>query len=97
MKIENILYSNKKGQIVIPKKFREALKIDSNLALKLVLRDKSILIYPVKDVITSNDFESSYLNLLKKTRGTWKNEKLGVFEKRRESELKASKRRKELW
>ncbi|OGG26051.1 hypothetical protein A2960_05865 [Candidatus Gottesmanbacteria bacterium RIFCSPLOWO2_01_FULL_39_12b] len=98
MKIGNIVSTNEKGQIVIPKDARKALGITPNSFLQLILAGNSIIINPIKDVITTLDAESSYMEILKKTAGSWANDSWPKTRKRRRRiELNAAKRAKKLW
>lgn len=97
MKRGFITKTNKKGQIVIPKKLREALNIKNEALVNLVKRGKGIYIYPVSDIISEADTEKSYPKILKETRGTWTKNWSKTRKQRRETELKASKKRKKSW
>ena len=95
MKVGNIITTNQKGQIVIPQKLRIALNIKPNTPLNLILAGNAIHLYPVQEVITKTDRESSYANLLKLTQGSWKEK--DWTSKRKPLELKASLKRKQPW
>jgi AbrB family looped-hinge helix DNA binding protein len=95
MKIGNIVKSNIKGQVVIPKEIRDALGINENISLNLILAGQGIYLYPIKEVVTKVEGESSYLKLLEKTKGSWGKEKADP--NRSKLELKASKERKKAW
>lgn len=98
MKVGIITKPNQKGQIVIPKEMRETLGITADIPLNLVVRGQGIYIYPVEEVVTKAEKENSYLDLLSKTQGTWQKEDWGLLKsRRREIELKSSKRRKKAW
>lgn len=98
MKIGFITQPNQKGQIVIPKQIREKLKITHSSMLNLILRENVICIYPVEEVITKTNREISYIELLKKTQGSWLKENWGeLSKKRRKIELGASNKRKQQW
>lgn len=98
MKIGTITQPNQKGQIVIPKQMREKLKITHSSMLNLILRENVIYIYPIEEVITKTNREISYLELLKKTQGSWSKENwVGLRKKRRKIELGASTKRKQQW
>jgi AbrB family looped-hinge helix DNA binding protein len=95
--MENITFSNSnvKGQVVLPSSMRKKLGITSSVPLAIELKSDSIIIRPVQGVLTSNVNEKSYIEILKKTKGTWKvkdNRK-----SKRKKELKASKKRREAW
>lgn len=99
MNIGIITSTNKKGQIVIPKKLRDALAIKPDVPLHVTVRDGGVHIAPVNQIITNiHDDRSVYLELLKKTRGTWAEDDWDKMrKKRRRIELAASKKRKEAW
>lgn len=98
MKVGTIAKSNQKGQIVIPKEMRKALGIDANMSLNLILRGNGIYIYPIEEVITKAEGESSYLKILQKTQGTWFQKDWDSLKKKRgKIELAASKNRKQAW
>lgn len=101
MKVGYIAEPNSKGQIVIPKKIRDELKIDENTPLNFSIMAGGIWIHPVKEVLTDRELKDShslYLEVLEKTRGIlagkpyYKDQK-----KRRKLALQASKRRKKPW
>lgn len=98
MKVGVITTPNAKGQIVIPKEMRDELRIEANKPVNLVLRGGGIYLYPIREVVTDLEHESSYSKILAMTQGIlgsrpyYKNEKL-----RRKIELEASKRRKQKW
>ncbi len=98
MKIGKITQPNKKGQIVIPKKIRQALGIGPDVSLNIVRRGKGIYIHPIEEVITKSEEENSYVEILKRTRGKWKDSNWEeTRKKRRKKELEASKKRREQW
>lgn len=98
MKVGTVTTTNDKGQLVIPKEMRDALGIDSGATLNLVLAGRGIYVYPVEEFLTKSEAESSYLQLLQKTKGTWADEDWGgLRQQRSEVELKASENRKNRW
>lgn len=98
MKVGVITKTNQKGQIVIPKKFREELGIDNHMALNLIIQGRSLYIFPVEEVVTKTDREISYLDLLKKTQGSWAKEDWKSLRKKRgRLELASSNKRKKAW
>ena len=98
MKVGIITKPNDKGQIVIPKEIRDFLMINPNDPLNLMVRGGGIYIYPVDEVVTKNESESSYLNVLQKTQGRWDKENWTALRKKREKiETDASKRRRKSW
>lgn len=98
MNVGVVTRPNEKGQIVIPKEFRDNLGIDANVLLNLIMRGRGIYVYPISEVVTTIDAESSYLNVLEKTKGTWQKENWSKLRnKRKKLELAASKKRKQEW
>lgn len=98
MKIGTITSTNTKGQIVIPKKMRDALGINEKAILNVILADGGIYIYPLQDVSNGFKGESSYASLLEKTKGTWRDDDWDATQAQRVSaELKASEARKNAW
>jgi AbrB family looped-hinge helix DNA binding protein len=104
MKVGYIVKPNKKGQIVIPQEVREQLNIDENSTLNLVLRDKSVFIYQVKSVNTTEeeDENTAYLKVLEKTAGAWaESEDWNDWDKREEErrakELKSVNEARNEW
>lgn len=95
MNIGNIITPNIKGQIVIPQRLRKALGITKNTPLQLIQSGKSLIISPIKNVVRYVDQEESYLDILKKTAGSWAGDDWPETEKRRKKiDTKAAKRRK---
>lgn len=99
MKIGIIVNPNKKGQIVIPLAIRKSLGITSDTSLHLTLRENSIVIHPIDDIVLKVDREPSFVEILKRTQGSWAGDDWEKTAKRRRKiELAASKRRKaEQW
>lgn len=101
MKVGYIAEPNSKGQIVIPKKIRDDLKIDENTHLNLSVMGDGIWLHPIREVITASTTYSkkALLEALERTRGIWASDK--DFDKRqrkiRRRELKASRERKKAW
>lgn len=98
MKIGIISKPNTKGQIVIPKVMRDALGIDANRSVNIVMRGNGIYIYPIAQIVAKAENISSYSKLLEKTQGSWAGDDWDAMEaKRRKIELKASKRMRKSW
>lgn len=109
MKLGTFTAANDKGQIVIPSDIRKALGIDARVTLNVRLVGGGIYIYPVEEFITKVESESSYSQLLEKTKGAWARSdersdinvghKVDHSVKKQKSalELKASKARKDAW
>jgi AbrB family looped-hinge helix DNA binding protein len=94
MKVGKVTKATGKGQIVIPKEFREALHVREGTPLHISLKGQGIYIQPIEDIIHQEKSEDSYLQILEKTKGVWKDDWEETEKKRREIELAASKRRK---
>lgn len=98
MNVGNIVATNQKGQIVIPKDIREALHITQGRLLHVTARGSGIYIYPIIDVISELETEGSYLEVLKKTKGAWQDDDWDkTRKKRRRIELQASQKRRKAW
>lgn len=96
MKIGNIVNTNPKGQLVIPAVIRTRLGITDQVPLQLIVKGNALYIVPIRDVVTASDSDSSYLDILAKTKGSWRGEK-AVPAQRKETELEASAQRKKAW
>jgi len=99
MKIGTIVQANQKGQIVIPKKIREAFGITPDVPLNVVQTADGISLYPMKEMYCQPvSDQSPYLDILKKTQGAWVDEDWdSVRKKRKKIELAASRKRKNAW
>jgi AbrB family looped-hinge helix DNA binding protein len=98
MKIGSFTTTNDKGQVVIPKEIRDSLGIDSHVTLNITVAGAGIYIHPVEEFITRSESESSYLQLLEKTKGTWADDDRDTLRhSRSKTELDASKSRKKPW
>ncbi len=98
MNLGTITKPNAKGQIVIPKKFREELGIDEGVLLSLTIKGNGIYITPLDKSIITSDSKKVYIEILKRTAGTWAGDSWPKTEaKRRKIELKASEDRKKAW
>lgn len=100
MNLGNIVEPNSKGQIVIPFKIRQALGITPDTPLSIFMRGEGVYIQPIKGIITSSDSDSNeaYLEVLKRTQGSWRGDDWEKTEKKRKKiELKASAARKKAW
>ena len=97
MKVGEITTTNEKGQLVIPKAMRDFLGIEPKTPLNLILRGEGIYLYPIEEVISRGERESSYLDTLLKTQGAWAGDDFTYLEKRKKVEAAASKRRKQSW
>ncbi|MBI2405027.1 AbrB/MazE/SpoVT family DNA-binding domain-containing protein [Candidatus Gottesmanbacteria bacterium] len=89
---------NAKGQIVIPKRMRDALGIDENALLSLTIKGYGVYITPLEKSLGTSDSRNIAVEVLKKTMGTWKRDTWTKTEKqRRKLELAASAKRKQAW
>lgn len=89
---------NSKGQIVIPKKYRDELGIDEDILLNVMLQGRGIYIAPVDESVASGGSKSLFVNLLRKTAGSWAGDSWIKTEKKRtETEIMASRLRKKQW
>jgi len=87
-----------RGQVTIPKDYREYLGINEESWLKISLLDDQILIQPVKDtkesrVVKPKISREAYLKKLLKIKGAWFNKK-GIDEVRTEIEERLAKNEK---
>lgn len=71
MNIGVITTPNAKGQVVIPKKFRDKLGISENTTLNIVLDSDSVHIYPVSSVVKTIEANKALLKILEQTQGSW--------------------------
>lgn len=89
---------NSKGQVVIPKKFREELGIDKDVLLNITMKGRGVYITPFNKSVTTSGSQDIYLEILKKTAGSWAHDNWQkTMAKRRKIELKASAARKRVW
>ena len=79
---------NAKGQIVIPKRFRDELGIDKDVLLSLTIKGNGVYITPLDKSIATSDSRRVYIEMLKRTAGTWTGDDWGKTEtKRKKIEL----------
>ena len=98
MNIGIISTSNSKGQIVIPKKYRDKLKIDDSVPINIILTENGLFLYPIKTISDRSEDERDYYSILKKTQGSWSGDDWDKTEKKqRIIELKAARARRKLW
>ena len=95
---------NTKGQIVIPKKYRDQLGITANTPLNIVHKNQGIFIYPLKNVSIDDKKtkEEIFSDILEKTKGAWSKKNWKKWEKeetkRKKLELKSSlKNQQQIW
>ncbi len=99
MKIGKITNPNQKGQIVIPKAYRDELGITANTPINIVLENDQVCLKPVKGMLSSKEMNQAYSQVLKKTRGAWLNDKDWdeTQKQRQKMEEKETERRKKAW
>lgn len=100
MKVGKITRTTKKGQIVIPKEFRDALRVGEGTPLHISLKEGGIYIQPVEDIVPQEDGAAAYVGILENTRGAWAGDadKSAKEEKKRKAgERKASQRMRRTW
>lgn len=71
MKIGEVIKSNSKGQIVIPKEYRDKLGIKPQTNLNTILKDGMIIIVPISEVISDQEDKPTFKEILQRTRGAW--------------------------
>lgn len=89
-----------KGQITLPKDYRDYLDIDENSWLRISLLDDQILVQPVKDLKETRKArpkldKKRYLQALLKIKGDWFSEK-EIEKVRKEVEKRLSKHEESL-
>ena len=88
-----IVKTNSKGEIKIPIEFRKFLGINPKISIKMIIRGRGLLMYPVIPTVKK---ENSYLEILAKTKGSWSDE-VNLSKDKKKIELAASKNRKLAW
>lgn len=97
MNVGTIITPTAKGQIVIPYKMRVSLGISVDNPLHLSLVGETIMMQPVRSIITTKDSNAAFIELLQKTAGSWAGDDWPKTEKKiRKLELAAAKRRKSI-
>lgn len=89
---------NTKGQIVIPKKYRDRLGLTPHTPLNIVVQNQGIFIHPLKN-LTQSDIS---IDILQKTKGAWAKQNQSQWQKqenqKRKIELKSSqKNQQQTW
>lgn len=98
MNIGHIVQPNVKGQIVIPYRMRKSLGIDKDTSLQLSQVGESVVMRPVRGIVTSRDKHQMLLEVLKKTQGAWRDVPLDPRGEKREAlELESTKKLKRAW
>lgn len=98
MKVGIITQTNEKGQIVIPKKFRDALAISPHTHLYITITGTNLSIAPIKDIVTREYTRDVLVTLLTKTQGSWQDDDFAKTQRKREQiEKEAAKKRRKTW
>lgn len=101
MNIGQIVTPNAKGQVVIPQKIREALGIDENTSLQVVVSGQGVALYPVARILRKGDFlDDKFAQILDETRGAWgpaTREDKKREARRKRIEMAASRKRRKAW
>lgn len=105
MKSGKVIKANNKGQIVIPKEYRDRLGITSDVPLHVVPHGKSLLLYPIIDIPEPEKGtydKGKLLQALERLRGAWaESEDWKEYDKKeqeqRKLELKATREGKKPW
>jgi bifunctional DNA-binding transcriptional regulator/antitoxin component of YhaV-PrlF toxin-antitoxin module len=97
MNMYTIAIPNSKGQVVIPKKFRDELKMKKDQPLQVSVFLDGIYLKPIERIVTGFDDRKAYIEYMKTIQGSWANDE-DDREERRQVELKAAKKiREEKW
>ncbi|EKD95529.1 MAG: hypothetical protein ACD_24C00459G0009 [uncultured bacterium] len=80
--LQKYIKSFSKGQITVPKEFREVLGLSDEFWLKLYIKDEKIIAEPVE---RNSGKQTSYLDTLKEVDTSW-------FDEKTEKELKDSRK-----
>jgi AbrB family looped-hinge helix DNA binding protein len=97
MKVGKVTKATQKGQIVIPKEYRDALSVREGTPLHITLKGQGIYIQPIHDIIHTEERDESYLEVLERTQGAlakYGKEIDKEMAEKRKIELAESKKRK---
>ncbi len=98
MNLGVITQTNDKGQLVVPKSYRDILGINPKVPLQLLLKTDGFYVRIIENVITANTGSNLYLQLLDNTAGAWADDSwIQTQVKRKLIEKKASLSRKKIW
>lgn len=98
MKIGKVVNSNSKGQIVIPKEYRELFGIVEDSILTITPKETGLFIQPIQSVVPKVPSKTLYSEILAATVGSWnRTYKKTQDTNKRKLELKASIKRKKTW
>jgi bifunctional DNA-binding transcriptional regulator/antitoxin component of YhaV-PrlF toxin-antitoxin module len=97
--MSNVKYikSFSKGQITIPKEFREMFGLGDDFWLKIFVDKGRIVAEPTESEQNGNISNKEYLKILERTQGKWREDWQRLRGKRKQVELNASKKRKQAW
>lgn len=96
MKIGKLASVNSKGQFVIPQEYRKMFNITEGVVLNITTKYTGIFLEPIEEVLPKISENSTYLDVLDSTKGSWKQAKV-KDDNKRDLEIEASKRRKKEW
>jgi AbrB family looped-hinge helix DNA binding protein len=85
---------NTKGQIVLPKEYRDLLNIKTDDTIQISLKGNTICINLLKEVVLDGSYEDSYTDILKKTVGSWGDLKDQELDIKDNIEITAAKKRR---
>jgi len=98
MNLLHISHINQKGQLVIPHSIRKDLNINPHTPLHIVKYKNSLSIKPIKTIIYHNQSTTPFSHILDKTAGSWHQDSWPkTRQKRKKTELSATKKRKHSW
>jgi|SRR3990167_576157 len=98
MNLGVITQTNDKGQLVVPKSYRDALGINPGIPLQILLKSDGFYVRMIENIITKNTGSNLYLTLLDNTAGSWADDNWDdTASKRKSIEKKASISRKKIW
>jgi hypothetical protein len=103
MNLGTITYTNSKGQLVIPKQYRDKLNITPHTPIQIKLFNLSLTIKPVVGITTSSSLtdNNNIIEVLKYTQGAWASDNWSKYDQlektRHKVELKAAQKMKKIW
>ncbi|MEK7111060.1 MAG: AbrB/MazE/SpoVT family DNA-binding domain-containing protein [Patescibacteria group bacterium] len=98
MNLGVITQTNDKGQLVVPKSYRDALGINPDIPLQILLKPDGFYVRMIENIITKNTGSDLYLQLLDNSAGSWADDDWNnTASKRKSIEKKASISRKKIW
>lgn len=100
MKVGKFTSTTSKGQIVIPKEFREALRLVAGTPLHISLGENGIYIQPVESVIPRVGGGESYVSVLERSKGAWAaatRQEKSMEDGRKAAELKEARKVRTQW